>query len=291
MPTAKCPIPACTFENDELDAVIVAALLTTHAMVHNAAPAAPAAPAVKVERVKRPSVSSADTSEDWMYFLSRWKDYVEAIKVAGKELVIQLLECCDEHLRRDLTRSAGGSLADKPKEDVLKAIRILAVREENTMVAHVTLNNMTQDREETIRSFGARLRGQAGVCKFIINCQGCHQDVNYIDAILRDVLTRGLSDPEIQLDLLGDQNQNMTLEEVFKFVEAKEAGKRSASKLLDTHGAEAASNKNANHVNNTPKKVEKHEVCSYCGKKDMDTCTTPGQEKGVYSLWPQLLQV
>ena len=76
------------------------------------------------------------------------------------------------------------------------------------MVARVTLNNMTQDRKETIRSFGARLRGQAGVCKFIIKCQGCHHDVNYTDAILRDVLTRGLSDPEIQLDLLGDQNQN-----------------------------------------------------------------------------------
>ena len=261
MPTVKCPIPACTFETDELDAVIVAALLTTHAMVHNAAPAAPAAPAAKVERVKRPSVSSAGTSEDWMYFLLRWKDYVEATKVAGKELVIQLLECCDENLRRDLPRSAGGSLADKSKEDVLKAIRILAVREENTMVARVTLNNTTQDREETIRSFGARLRGQAGVCKFIIKFQGCHQDVNYTDAILRDILTRGLSDPEIQLDLLGDQNQNMTLEEVFKFVEAKEAGKRSASKLLDTHGAEAASssyrrNKSANRVNNTPKKVE-----------------------------------
>ena len=109
------------------------------------------------------------------------------------------------------------------------------------MVARVMLNNMTQGREETIRLFGARLRGQAGVCKFIFKCQSCHQDVNYTDAILCDVLTHGLSDSEIQLDLLGDQNQNMTLEEVFKFVEAKEADKRSASKLLDTHGAEAAS--------------------------------------------------
>ena len=55
-----------------------------------------------------------------------------------------------------------------------------------------------------------------------------------IQAVLRDVLSRGLDDSEIQLDLLGDKNQEMTLEEVFKFVEAKESGKRSASRLLDT---------------------------------------------------------
>ena len=62
-----------------------------------------------------------------------------------------------------------------------------------------------------------------------------------IKAILRDVLTRGLSDPDIQLDLLGDKNQDLKLEQVFEFVEAKESGKRSASRLLDTQGVEATS--------------------------------------------------
>lgn len=270
MPVVKCPIPDCDYETGDLDAAIVAALLTTHALVHTSAAGTSGN---KVEKVKRPSVSSAGTSEDWSYFLSRWKDYVEATKIKDKELVIQLLECCDESLRRDLTRSAGGSLADKSQEEVLRAIRILAVREENTMVARVTLNNMTQDRDETVRSFGARLRGQAGVCKFLITCPSCNHEVNYTDTVLRDVLTRGLNDPEIQLDLLGDKNQDMTLEQVFQFVEAKEAGKRSASKLLDSHGAEAASStyrrtKTAAHV--MAKKTDKQLLdapCSYCGKK------------------------
>ena len=66
-------------------------------------------------------------------------------------------------------------------------------------------------------------------------------DVKYTDAILRDVLTRGIADAEIQLDLLGDQKQDMPLEEVFQFVEAKEAGKRSASRLIDSHSVETAS--------------------------------------------------
>ena len=98
---------------------------------------------------------------------------------------------------------------------------------------------MRQDRDETIRSFGARLRGQAGVCKFLISCPGCDTEVNYTENVLRDVVTRGLADEEIQLDLLGERNQDMSLEEVLQFVEAKESGKRSAGRLLQTQGAEA----------------------------------------------------
>ena len=82
------------------------------------------------------------------------------------------------------------------------------------IVARVTLHNMKQDRGEPIRAYGARLRGQAGVCKFTQQCDNCNADVDYTEAILRDVLCQGLEDSEIQLDLLGDKNQDMTLEQI-----------------------------------------------------------------------------
>ena len=100
------------------------------------------------------------------------------------------------------------------------------------MVARVALFEMRQDNEEPICSYGARTRGQANVCKYIIACPDCDQDVNYTDHMLRDVLTRGISDNEIQLDLLGNANQDMSLEETFKFIEANESGKRSTIRLL-----------------------------------------------------------
>ena len=58
----------------------------------------------------------------------------------------------------------------------------------------------------------------------------------YTEAILQDVLCRGL---EIQLDLLGVKNQDMTLEQMLRFIEAKEAGKRSATLLLLPHATDA----------------------------------------------------
>lgn len=238
MPAIACPLPGCEFRTEDVDPAVAAVLLTIHATTHTTHTSTSSA---KIEKVKRPTVSSAGSSEDWAYFESRWADYVEATKISGDIKVMQLLECCDDDLRKDLTRNAGGSLANKPEKDVLAAIKRLAVRVENCMVARVHLHNMRQDRDETIRSFGARIRGQAGVCRFSISCPGCQNDVNYTDAILRDVLTRGMADSEIQLDLLSDVNQDMTLEEAFQFIEAKEAGKRSAMRLLDSHGADFAS--------------------------------------------------
>ena len=56
----------------------------------------------ELEKVKRPTLCAA--GEEWSYFLSRWSDYSSATKVTGRDKVIQLLECCNEPLHRDLTK-------------------------------------------------------------------------------------------------------------------------------------------------------------------------------------------
>jgi len=149
MPAIACPLPGCDYITGDLGAAIVAALITAHSTTHATGAQGPSA---RIEQVKRPTVCAAGSSEEWSYFLSRWLDYTSATKVTGRDKVIQLLECCDEPLCRDLTRSAGGSLTDKTVDEVLVAIKRLAVREENTMVARVTLHNMRQDRDKTVHS-------------------------------------------------------------------------------------------------------------------------------------------
>ena len=89
----------------------------------------------------------------------------------------------------------------------------------------MTRLTMTQDTEEGVRSFAARLRGQAKVCKFSKNCShNPFEAVNYTDDIVRDALIRELGDSDIQQDVLGHNDQDMTLEDTIKFIEAKEAG-------------------------------------------------------------------
>lgn len=120
------------------------------------------------------------------------------------------------HIHKDLTRTARESLTNKPEKDLV-AITILTVKEQITNFAPaVSLQNVRQYRDETIRSFG----------------QACLWSKT---TWLRQVFIQGLQDANTQLELLGDPNQYMILEQVFKFVEAKEDGKRSASHLLDCH--------------------------------------------------------
>ena len=249
-----CPAPGCktTFQ-DGLDPNALTVLLTLHARTAHppAAPTQAPAPRAKAEQVKRPTVTGSGTSEEWNYFTQRWTVYKEATQLEGNNLIYQLLECLDEPLRKDITR-AYGTLTEETEDVVLNYIKTLAVRPENTMVARVQLQHLCQDRDEPIRAYCARLKGQASVCKFTKKCP-CDppQDVDYSTEIIRDTLIRGIDDDDIRLEIMGQANQEMTLAEVVQFAEAKECGKRSASRLHTDTSTTAAMNSSYRRQNNS----------------------------------------
>ena len=79
-----------------------------------------------------------------------------------------------------------------------------------------------------------------------------------------------VGDWKIQLELLGDKNQDMTLEQILRFVEAKEAGKRSATRLLLPHATDAITGstykrQKRDAAEGQPSKDQ--DPCSYCGKR------------------------
>ena len=220
------------------DPAVIAALLNGHMLVHSQAKRAKPTP------VRRPEISAGGTTEGWHYFLTRWRAYSLAVHLAGAEIPIQLLECLDPKLRRDVTRNMVGPtpVEEHTEEELLAAIKALAVREENPKVARVALSRMVQDRGEPIRSFAARLRGQAEVCMFTMKCAGCDVVNNQGEQRVADQLCVGLADPDIQEDLLKDPNQHMTVEETIRFVEVRAAGKRSAVTITTPTSSSTSAN-------------------------------------------------
>ena len=221
----NCPYPGCDFSTPaEMTPVMTAAVLNGHMLVHSQVARAKPTP------VKRPEITAGGTTEAWHYFTTRWRAYSTAVRLTGTDVAIQLLECLEPKLRRDVTRNVVGPLPieDFSETDLLAAIRALAVREENPKVARVALSRMVQDREEPIRSFAARLRGQSEVCRFTQKCSGCEVINSQGEQRVADQLCIGLADADIQEDLLKDTNQSMTVEETIRFVEVRAAGKRSA---------------------------------------------------------------
>ena len=105
----QCPIDNCDYETPDHSDAIVAALLSAHATVHSSG----AQRTAKPTNVKLPTISAGGTTEDWSYFTIGWGEYVTATGVSGTSKAAQLFECCDEDLRKNLTRSNGGSLINK----------------------------------------------------------------------------------------------------------------------------------------------------------------------------------
>ena len=203
-------------------------------------------------------MSKESTSEDWECFITRWDAYKTATRIADHDATLQLLECCEDSLRKDLHRSHS-NIAMATEIDALTAIKTLAVKAENAMVSRMTLLTMTRDRGEGVRSFAARLRGQAKVCKFSKNCShNPFEAVDYTD-LIRDALIRGLSDNDIQQDVLGHNDQDKILEDTIKFIEVKEAGKRSQATLQNPSVATVFSYKQTDKDQHVVK-------CRNCGK-------------------------
>ena len=268
----QCPAPDCqTSWPANTPPEVLLSLINLHARTaHPVDPAAaptPATCAPKAERVKRPTVTAAGTSEEWSYFELRWSEYKAATHLSGTDVAHQLLECCDESLRKDLTRTFG-ALTSKDENTILTSIKSLAVRQENIMVARIQLQQMRQDRDEPVRTFAARLRGQAGVCNFKKECT-CASVVDFSDIMIRDTLIRGLEDEEIRLDILGQSKQDMNLEDVLQFVEAKESGKRSAGRLTETATTAVTAATTSSYRRRDKQKKQTYETgakpCDYCG--------------------------
>ena len=159
--------------------------------------------------------------------------------IATPQVATALFYCCSEELRLDLMRDIRSDVATMPEALLLENIKRLAVREESVLVHRIRLSKMVQTPGMGIRNFLANLRGQASLCKFISRCteQDCHHTFDYSNEIIKDNLIRGISDPEILADLLGDSKTDRSLEEVVSFIAQKEQGKATRSAVGDSTGA------------------------------------------------------
>ncbi len=94
---------------------------------------------------------------------------------SGTDVIYQLLECCDENLRKDLARTYG-SLSSQTETKVPEYIQNLAVKK-NIMVARHDFHAMQQDHDVSVSNYAACLHGQAPY-KFQ-TCTYCNQNVEY----------------------------------------------------------------------------------------------------------------
>ncbi len=121
-------------------------------------------------------------------------------------------------------------LSELPIDAIVAATKVLAVRIETPTVARDHLRSMSQDREENVRAFGARLRGQGATCQYSKQCT-CGVIVDYTEENVADAFITGLADQEIKQGILREPNQPLTIERPMAYVESKEVARASISHL------------------------------------------------------------
>ena len=109
----------------------------------------------------------------------------------------------------------------------------------------INMGNLKQTPGVGVRNFLAELRGQSKLCKYTVKCTraGCDTDIEYSDDIIKDQLVRGIADPEILSDLLGDLQPNRTLAQVVDFIATKEQAKTERGSMNNSTSGSVASAK------------------------------------------------
>ena len=113
----------------------------------------------------------------------------------------QLFQCASQGLGDSLLKS-DAEIVSKPLQELLSAMRRLAVIPVATGVLRSDLMQMRQLRDKPFRAFAARVRGKADRCAFTIDCT-CGLKINYMDHMIRDTLLNGIADDEICREILG----------------------------------------------------------------------------------------
>ena len=233
----KCEFQECSWKSEKAEIGICLRLLEIHISAKHAPVKNPPVSAshanAKPEKAKRPEMAAEVSDEDWAYFLSRWDEYKRATALTGDDVVIQLMECCSEELRRDHHRTFPKVEGDTATESSrLLQLKQLAVRKKNRAVNRVKLGTMKQDKGEPVRKFCGRVRSLATVSEYTVQCTACQVPVPYTEAVIMDQVITGLADTEIQKDVLSHPDQaTMNLEKLLQFVEGKESGQASQGML------------------------------------------------------------
>ena len=247
----------CTYATPELEYEQADSQLERHMKYAHPTPTAdPGGNNTKPEKFPRPTIDMESTTESWEEFIPVWSQYKEEYKLSGKPLIRQLYACCSQELKTSLSRILSGKQFDQSETQLLESMKQLAVRHQNPAVHVQEFLGLSQQPDKSIRHYLTRLRGIGSRCNFSLKCEDCDKELSYQDNMIRFKLIAGLSDSEIKEHILSEEDK--TLEQTVKMVEAKECGKL-ARKTVGMP------------VNNTGKvqgveTVSTHRPCKFCGR-------------------------
>jgi len=234
-----CPFQDCTYSTGEQTEPVAIAYFNAHMLSHTHPP--PAQQSVvrrSGPKLDRPVIESGASMEEWNLFTRRWTIFKEGSHIDNADASRHLFQCADGPLG-DALLKMDPDIVNKSIDEVLQAMKKLAVIPIATGILRSELLDMKQLRDEAFRKFASRVRGKAETCEYTIDvtCGPCNRtsNVNFTDHIMRDVLLAGIYDADIRREMYGIDNiLQKSVNEVIALVEKKEMAR-------DAHSAASTS--------------------------------------------------
>ena len=209
----------------------------------------------KVEKLKRPQISANMSEGDWTFFLHKWTRYVRQAHLREQQQVDELWACLDTDLER---LAFNDGLNDNSSEELLKAIKKLAVTVLHPSVHVVNLHQLKQLEGETVKAFSAKVKGVAGNCNLTKKCPsaGCSENVSFVEETCFHVVMSGIADSDMKEKILTQAMLGVVkdLPSLLSYASAEESSriKENTREIGAFHKKSAYKSKNGK--------------CSFCGQ-------------------------
>ena len=166
---SDCPVTGCGYKTNLLrDVNAMMRLIEMHVAANHSVSGGGGTSSKSTgrEKVKRPALALDISEDDWSYWRSRWADYKLSTNLKPTEILVEIRECLEENLRRELHRQHPGQFIDE--DNMLVMLKLIAVKKRNTAVIRNQLDHLTQDRGEDVQQFLGRVQALANVAEFSV---------------------------------------------------------------------------------------------------------------------------
>ena len=221
----------------------------------------------KPEPMKRPLATLDMTETAWRDFRSQWQRYKWSTGLTGQDITDQLISCCADQLCMVINSESGATLNSMSEDNILKAMKLMAVRKTNPMVYRNQLRDMKQDENELFCNFVSRLKEAAIDCEFSVKFrkQGCGT-ISYAGDMVRDQVVYGFSCSDAHARVLAVGSILLSFGEVITKAEAEEQAKLTQAKIMSPHRAGVSTRRaTAYEAGVREKQIDVSLSCNYCG--------------------------
>ena len=277
-----CSVPECpyitptgvpTWDN-------VLALLGHHTQaVHPATPTQQSTS--RLEKLPRPIFTLNMTESQWNFTKLQWDAYISQINAPSSTQLMQLQAACDTDLKQRVF-DTGTYTSLTSTTLFLTKMKELAVITVHKSVHLMNLWKMSQQSDETIRAFAARVTSTADMCGMMVKCT-CDLEVSYRDNVVQQLLIHGMRDTDIRVRVLS-RNTNgeiTTLAKLIDYIAAEEAGISQSSDLTSEHSSISGIRRQSHFQKNKGK-------CSHCGQPKHSPRNTPDDRKSSCKAWGKI---